>query len=72
MKSGTEIIGEQLFLKRLALHILPKGWKTIENCSFQLSMNSENPILWIYGNQMSKDHTVALQNAFGNTSFGAD
>jgi len=97
MKVGTEIIGEQLFLKRLVLHILTKRvgtsnkpklglfevpwslnislagkiikhpitlWKTIENCSFQLPMYSENPILWIYGKQMSKEHTVALQIFF--------
>ena len=29
MKTGTEIISEQLFLKRLVMHILPKGFKKI-------------------------------------------
>jgi hypothetical protein len=34
MKAGTEIISEQLFLKRLVLHILPKGFKKIRFYGF--------------------------------------
>jgi len=34
MKAGTEIISEQLFLRRLVMHILPKGFKKIRFYGF--------------------------------------
>jgi len=41
-KAGTEIISEELFLKRLVLHILPKGFKKIRFYGFMANRCRKN------------------------------